>query len=634
MINQYLIPKPSIQKVANVPVSSDPDKWEEDVFQYLEKDLPYLIPYVSNIDWEEGKYDVSTGNGYGELVGSVEGKSFKLPIIIKNSSLEPIDTWYLKGRRTILNEDKFNELTNSMDIAESSNIGTEETELKRRYLNTLYTSDSPFTGKFASERFNVLVDKDESLKTYLHNKLASKIEYIKDLSAKELDEKFASVVLDPTDEGVKATYYEQGSPKFSEMMDKTDGNYEKTASAVREHGTLAVKIGEAIPTAALNALNPKLEDLLGGVEALVAGTNEPLVGRRYVRVTPEGKEIGKMFLDPSTGNYSLASSFFSKKTRRNIPSNKTKDIKEVQVGDTVAIDIGDNKIIAPLEVRERTGFPDGKVRVRFAINGAENFSVLFSKEVQSMIEMSERDSMYDPMCKAYIAPFFDLVDCSQVIFLENKEFVGSDIINKQLIEKTEKLPNRHLANFYRKADKTYQMKIAGQVVGEYENDNHLKAGLMSLGCTDEASETYTEYLSKHAEELGVIGVYKERKSVIPVEHEGKIASFLSDVMTDERRIELIKAANIMAEQNDKLAYMDDDDESLDVILGLSLIDNDTVKRCVDKIPSFEQAVDDLADLLHKVRVGLPEVEEGAIRSAMVNLNEVVTGLKDLYVYRV
>lgn len=80
---------------------------------------------------------------------------------------------------------------------------------------------------------------------------------------------------------------------------------------------------------------------------------------------------------------------------------------------------------------------------------------------------------------------------------------------------------------------------------------------------------------------------------------------------------------------EKLAQSIAAQDSIDSILALNFVNSDNVAGFVDLIPEYEQVVQRLAELLMAARIGLPDVPESAVESAMKNLDRVLTGLSAL-----
>jgi hypothetical protein len=79
----------------------------------------------------------------------------------------------------------------------------------------------------------------------------------------------------------------------------------------------------------------------------------------------------------------------------------------------------------------------------------------------------------------------------------------------------------------------------------------------------------------------------------------------------------------------KEASVLDDALSVDKILGLNFINAENVSTFVDMLPSLEDTLSKMAELLNMVRLGEKEVPEAAVERMLVALEDVINGLKSL-----
>lgn len=72
-------------------------------------------------------------------------------------------------------------------------------------------------------------------------------------------------------------------------------------------------------------------------------------------------------------------------------------------------------------------------------------------------------------------------------------------------------------------------------------------------------------------------------------------------------------------------------ETVDTVLSLNFITPENVAGYIDSIPTFEESTSKLAELLVGVRLGLSDVPEAAVSSALSGLERAITGLKKLQI---
>jgi hypothetical protein len=79
----------------------------------------------------------------------------------------------------------------------------------------------------------------------------------------------------------------------------------------------------------------------------------------------------------------------------------------------------------------------------------------------------------------------------------------------------------------------------------------------------------------------------------------------------------------------KAAAFVENTQSVDALLSLNFINPDNIQKFVSKIPSIKATISDLAMLLIASRLGVKEIPESALSTAMTRLVEVVKGLDTL-----
>lgn len=84
------------------------------------------------------------------------------------------------------------------------------------------------------------------------------------------------------------------------------------------------------------------------------------------------------------------------------------------------------------------------------------------------------------------------------------------------------------------------------------------------------------------------------------------------------RCDLVKEASALSDQ-----------EAVDVVLSLNFINESSLGNYIDGLPEMKKVAGKLAELLVASRMGLTEVEEGAVKKSMEGLNEVISGLEEV-----
>ena len=165
-------------------------------------------------------------------------------------------------------------------------------------------------------------------------------------------------------------------------------------------------------------------------------------------------------------------------------------------------------------------------------------------------------------------------------------------------------------------------KIAG-LNGQALSTKETMTALQVLGMEkDAATEAMKVAVDRHADGgrvtiYGVRGdyinpdVFKER------EKQARIHGYWKQVAEGLRR-DLVKEASALSDQ-----------EAVDVVLSLNFINENSLGNYIDGLSEMKKVAGKLAELLVASRMGLAEVEEGAVKKSMEGLNEVISGLEDV-----
>lgn len=79
----------------------------------------------------------------------------------------------------------------------------------------------------------------------------------------------------------------------------------------------------------------------------------------------------------------------------------------------------------------------------------------------------------------------------------------------------------------------------------------------------------------------------------------------------------------------KLAAALEDSETADKILAMNFLNPQNVAIFASYLPQLDESAQKLAEMLMAARMGMAQLDEGAIERAMMNLEEVIQSLKGL-----
>jgi len=116
---------------------------------------------------------------------------------------------------------------------------------------------------------------------------------------------------------------------------------------------------------------------------------------------------------------------------------------------------------------------------------------------------------------------------------------------------------------------------------------------------------------------GVDSDYINTDIVSQIEKQARIKNIIKEEC-ENMRVNLIKEASAL-----------DDPEAVDVVLSLNFINEDSLNGYVENVREMKKVSGDLAELLVASRMGLKNVEEGAVKKAMDGLETVIENLEEI-----
>jgi hypothetical protein len=116
---------------------------------------------------------------------------------------------------------------------------------------------------------------------------------------------------------------------------------------------------------------------------------------------------------------------------------------------------------------------------------------------------------------------------------------------------------------------------------------------------------------------GVRGDYINDKITPALEKQARVKNLMKQY-AQSLRVDLVKEASVLTNP-----------EAVDVVLSLNFINEDNLNDYVNNIPQFEGVNCKLAELLVASRMGLTDMDEGAIKKSINGITSVVHGLENL-----
>lgn len=116
---------------------------------------------------------------------------------------------------------------------------------------------------------------------------------------------------------------------------------------------------------------------------------------------------------------------------------------------------------------------------------------------------------------------------------------------------------------------------------------------------------------------GIRGDYLNDQITPKLEKKARIKSLMKEY-AESLRVDLIKEASVLSNP-----------EAVDVVLSLNFINEDNLNNYIEHIPQMESMNSKLAELLVASRMGLTDMDEGALKKSIGGLSSVIRGLENL-----
>jgi len=124
----------------------------------------------------------------------------------------------------------------------------------------------------------------------------------------------------------------------------------------------------------------------------------------------------------------------------------------------------------------------------------------------------------------------------------------------------------------------------------------------------------------HAGRVTIYGVrsdYVNPDVYMSIEKQARILTLKAGIAA-QLRTDLVKEASAL-----------DDPESVDVVLSLNFINQDNLNEYIEQIQPMRKVTTKLASMLLASRMGLSEIDEGAVKKSMDGLSKVIDGLEEV-----
>jgi hypothetical protein len=143
------------------------------------------------------------------------------------------------------------------------------------------------------------------------------------------------------------------------------------------------------------------------------------------------------------------------------------------------------------------------------------------------------------------------------------------------------------------------------------------ARMLSMGVTPELSASVISHVQENSTPLQIVGIVPEKVAEKKMEF-----SDARSLMVDLRgmKTDLIKAAASIESSGGE-------EQAAAAVLGIGMIGEENLRYFLQVIPILEDVTNILAKMLYSARIGDVQMDEGAIKSALVNITQIIGKLR-------
>ena len=580
-------------------IGDQPEGWQTNIANVALENNPYLSNYA--VDVMLDKVDGDRGSGYGNITirNKVEDnnindvKSIKVPIIVQDNKLKPLDIMNDGGKIFPLSEEKLRDALFTHNITELSNrrplpdryIGGQSAPPFLGYGGTSgYSYSYDGMGKFASviDAISITEEQKENMVDALSTK-DMEFAFLKNAGFASVIEKIAN----------KSPYQEDAvCMQFKKLSHR---------EVLVKWATASGEFSQTVPTSeAASMLGSNEVFSLAPSDSIMLTTNTAQKNSldnkvikeihsfgEYKVQTAEGEELlGYVIPMISLDNKQLPSFLFT--------NGSVSCIQPKIAGELVATG---------------TKLPSNLLSGTGVFYLERDGAVVCSEPVE--IQHTEDTVVH---CSDMLGQdiIINLVDMNVPVQLGANEFAIPSYA------KFMRLPEE--AVMLREDPMTY-MKVANKLdplyVTKFHDDYYIES-MEKKAYFDKEDATFYLYklgfngkaeldkLVKHGEEITLYGaIYPQTE----VKEDINLAVPLSETL--------------------KIAASLKDEDTIDKILSLSFINSDNVNKYIDMLPSFEDVEGKLADLLFASRLGITDIPEENVSLAMGHVGKILKGLKNI-----
>lgn len=642
------IDSPESQEVTNFQLSNDPEVWPEEIITHLKERVPdasgaQMIVKMKNEDPE-------TGTAVGAIIMTTGKKAATVPVIIKEFMMSPLDVFIVEGRVLPLIPDYYKKAFMSNEVFKEieefpSQVGQSRFEDGNLW-NVTYP---PSLGRYAyaSADYPILssientIGGEQFAEQLKLNKLASAL--LKKHGHEEMLEKISSL------QSVNMNEFSQGVdnliPRSIYQLRKDGQNsYSLLANSNEVFAPQILKYTRHQMCGHLSKICDKVEDTLNEVDQ-------------------NGEKIIHVDMPPTTGLYiedakqdvvEMANEFGSyivkKKNGVNVEgfvfptvidfNMQTVSGLKVFIGrgmSTLQTDIAGIKVSDPTFKLPSTIPMIGETGIFYYCKDGKGLATI----PVTIISIVERGSLIikatDLNGRGYTFNLDSFGDADLIYKTTDGHYsiprkmkwatmTGFDEISSSPIDYAEKTASHQKTNspvtIIKTGSDNYAVRGMDKYAQHMELDKTNMAGpdlrfiLASMGAS---SEKIAQVIG-HADKFGHANIHGLSRPELFSEKVAKLQPKIQEMkkIASSFKYDMLKEAGYV-----------ENAQTVDALLALNFASPENVSKFVAKIPSFKAAISNLASTLLASRIGIREIPEAAVSTALNRLVEVVNGLEAL-----
>ena len=629
------------KKAANTLRLAPEANWEQEIIKYIYENVPYVTKYPFQVDIDK-RSDRQKGVGFGQII--VKG-TVVMPVIINGkdeyAEMKPLDVFRANGKTYPLSKSKVDEILYSPEIGRVvdtkkmvQSVGNDmaSNQMSNTTPPTVQGPGPGYTKVSALEL--ILPSSTSKSREALISRLVEPATYTKmasngTVSVLEKVAIFKNSTPKSTPEYTEIRKIASGYRAIVHNTDMSENSVDLDAFAARKTfgdepiikaASAGISFVDHVKRDSPVYIKEDMyvgHDLIEKTGSYIAHTKggDRITGRAMNEIGFDGEPTGnKLFTD--------GCKFAS--------SNKIKGIEVMAntglvMAKTASFDSSKYKSFALDDFSATIPLKFTNAVIKQA-NGVEIMTEPNIHGITSVEVTSDIKGIYKMGSKLHVSPDARFIEVGHKVEMAFEE----DSLSK--IAQLESFGDPEVK--ITKSVKGYLFKYANKMIDMDRLD--AISAIVKLGSNESESHTSLGKADKSSITLGIktntIGQPKALKPqlVDPSSKQPTVSSIRSHGMDKNSMRKFSMWLKDTEATREKLASIIPDETSVDAILSLGLVNDQSINVFRDAIPMMEECVSRLASMLLAIRYGFKRVPETAVLSAMEYLGKVTESLKDVF----